>query len=124
MQLQTVFLTPLFNYAIKIISMSSSAIKVMKQILLLLCAVILLLDLADDGCLGKAAPLVLNSPGTFTFTSSPGNSAKVETQVWLPPTALLDISRRLPNRATLGKIDREVKIIPPYLFVSSGGIPL
>lgn len=96
----------------------------MKQILLLLCAFILLLDLADDGCLGKAAPLILNSPGTFTFTSSPDNSGKVETQVWLPPTKLLVISRRLQNRPTLGQIDRDVKIIPPYLFVSSGGIPL
>ena len=96
----------------------------MKQILMLLFTFILLLDLADDEYLGKAAALILNSPGTFTFSSSPVNSGKVKTQVLAPPYRIAGYLPPLPNPATLGKIDREVKIIPPYLFVSSGGIPL
>ena len=104
--------------------MSSRAINVVKHLVMLLCAFTLLLDLADDGCLGKAAPLVLNSPGTFTCTSSPDNSGKVEPQVWIPSTELLGISRLLQNWPTLGKVDHDFRIIPTYLFNSSGGIPL
>ena len=49
----------------------------MKRILFLLCALLLLKDLADDGCLCKATALPPHGPGKFSFTTSPDSSGTI-----------------------------------------------
>jgi hypothetical protein len=96
----------------------------MKRILFLLCAILLLADLADDGCLVNPQPAVHRFPGTISFTSSPGSSDKVESRVWIPCSELIGIRQRWQNQSVLVEVNNAPKLIHPYLLGSSGGIPL
>jgi hypothetical protein len=96
----------------------------MKRIFFLICALLLLADLADDGCLGKAQPVAYVFPGIISFTQSPDSSGKVEIQVWIPPTKLIGIRQRWQNQSVLVELHNASPLIHPYLFSSSGGIPL
>jgi hypothetical protein len=94
----------------------------MKRILFLICALILLADLADDGCLGKTK--VPQCPGKIPSTSSPHDWGEVDTQVDLPPAKLLGISQLFQFLVTLFEAARGFDGIDFYLLSSSGGIPL
>jgi hypothetical protein len=96
----------------------------MKRIFFLLCALLLLADLADDGCLGKAKSAVPRCPGTISFTSSLNGSVKVESQVGITPTRMIGIRQRWQNQAVLVEVNNAPPLIHPYLFSSSGAIPL
>jgi hypothetical protein len=83
-----------------------------------------MLDLADDGCLGKAQFAVPLGQGTYSFTCSPNGLANLDPQVGLPLTNLLDIPQRLPNLPLLLEVDRAISLIDFYFSSSSGGLPL
>lgn len=96
----------------------------MKRILLLFCALFLMLDLADDGCFGKANFVFPHGTATSSVTSSQPDSDKFDPQVGLPPANLLGIAHRFQNHPALVAVDCAVTIIDFYLLSSSGGLPL
>lgn len=95
----------------------------MKRILYLFCALLLLADLTEDRSFGKVYPAVSRCPGTISFTSSLGSSGKVETQVWIQPTDLIDIRQRMQKQTALVGVHNAFTLIHSYFFDSSGGIP-
>jgi hypothetical protein len=95
-----------------------------KRILILFCALFLMLDMADDGCLGKAQFDVPLGQGTYSFTCSPDGSGNLDTQVGLPLTNFLAIPQRFPNLPLLLEVDRAISLIDFYFSSSSGGLPL
>jgi hypothetical protein len=96
----------------------------MKRILFLLCALLLLKDLADDGCLCKATALPPHGPGKFSFTTSPDSSGTIVAQVWLSPGELRGILQRWPNQPVVIEVGNTLAKIDSYLLSSSGGLPL
>ena len=104
--------------------MSSRVKKIVQHTIMLLCAIVLLLDLADDGCLGKAQPATPRCPGTISLTSSPGSSGNAEFPVWIPPARLPGILQCWQNQSILVEIEDLLPIIDCYLLGSSGGLPL
>lgn len=96
----------------------------MKRILVLLCALLFLLDLADDGYLGKAPALTPQLPGTVSFFSSPDSSGTIVPQVWLADIALLGALQRWQNQEILVEVEEHLTKIDCYLLGSSGGLPL
>ena len=96
----------------------------MKRILFFICALLLLLDLADDGYFGQAPPLVPQCPGKISFTSSPGGSDNVVSSVWIPPVRLPCILQRGQNQLHLAEVASALAKIDCSLLSSSGGLPL
>ena len=89
---------------------------------MLLCALALLVDLAEDGCLGKAEPMTPLCPGTISH-SSPGKSGNAESPALIPPARLPDILQVCQNQWILVKIENPLTIFKCFLLSSSGGIP-
>ncbi|MEJ2363623.1 MAG: hypothetical protein P8017_02885 [Deltaproteobacteria bacterium] len=97
----------------------------MKRILLLICALLLLADLADDGYIGKAPHLAPHCPGTISLTSSPDISDNIAPQVWIPLEKELGLLRPWNNQWALIEAYDFPSIINSYLYYSSsGGLPL
>jgi hypothetical protein len=91
---------------------------------ILLCAIALLVDLAEDGCLGKAEPVTPPSHGTIFHTCSPGKSSSAESPVLIPPARLPDILQGWQEQSIFAEIESPLIIIKCFLLSSSGGIPL
>jgi hypothetical protein len=83
-----------------------------------------MLDMADDGYLGKAQFDVPLGQGTYSFTCFPDGSGNLDTQVGLPLTNFLDIPPGFPNLPLLLEVDRAISLIDFYFSSSSGGLPL
>ena len=96
----------------------------MKRIFFLIFILLMVADLADDGCLGKPQPVAFLCPGTISFTQSPDSLGKVEIQVWIPPTKLIGIHQKWQNQSVLVEVNNASTFIHTYLFSGSGGIPL
>jgi hypothetical protein len=97
----------------------------MKRILLLLCALLLITDLADDGFLGKPPLLGPRSPARTSFASLTGNSGTITPQVWVPLPKLPNILRQWQEQPVLlFELDDILPKIDCPLLSSSGGIPL
>ena len=96
----------------------------MKRILILICTLLLLADLADDGCLGKVKSLAPRCPGTISVTSSLGSSDNIESQVWILLVELVSILQRWQNQLVIIEVHDALSITNPYFFSSSGGLPL
>jgi hypothetical protein len=103
--------------------MSSRARKILKHTAMLLFTIMLLIDLADDGCFGKTEPATPLCPGTGSLTPS-GSSGKAESSVWIPPARLPVIRQRWQNQSILVEIECPFTRINCYFLGSSGGIPL
>ena len=95
----------------------------MKRILLLICALIILADLADDGCFGKARPLTPRCLTKISLTSSPGSSDSVECPAGISPTKFPGIRQPWQNQIILIEVDEIPAIIDHSLLSSSGGLP-
>ena len=76
----------------------------MKRILFLICVLLLLGDLADDGYIGKAPLLSPQLPGNISFTSSPDGSDNVVSSAWIPPGRLPCILQRGQNQLHLAEV--------------------
>jgi hypothetical protein len=97
----------------------------MKRILLILCALLLLADLADDGFLGKPPLLGPRSPARTSFASLTDNSGTIAPHVWLPLPKLPGILWQWQEQPVLlVEIEDILPKIDCYLLASSGGIPL
>jgi hypothetical protein len=96
----------------------------MKRIFFLICALLLLGDLADDGYLGKVPALLPQCPGNFSVSTSPDNPGNTASQVWLPPGELRGILPRWQNRPVLVEVGKTLAKIDCCLLGSSGGLPL
>jgi hypothetical protein len=88
----------------------------------LLCALLLMADLAADGCFGKVQPAVSSGPRAISFTSPVSSLGKVETQVCIPATNLIGIRQRWQTQSVFVAVDHAPSLTHPYLFSSSGGI--
>jgi hypothetical protein len=96
----------------------------MKRILILFFALFLLLDLADDGSIGKAQFVAPPSSGTHSFSSCQAGSVNTNTQLGLFSANFLHIFHRFPNLPAMLARDRAVTLIHFYFRNSSGGLPL
>jgi hypothetical protein len=96
----------------------------MKRILLLICALIILADLADDGCLGKARPLAPRCLAKISLTLSPGSSDSFECPAGIVPTKFPGVRQPWQNQIILIEVDEIPAIIDHSLLSSSGGLPL
>jgi hypothetical protein len=96
----------------------------MKRILITFFALFLLLDLADDGHIGKAQFVAPTSADSYSLTSSLDSSTSIDTQVGVPIANLLQIPHRFPSRPALSEADCAFTLIDFYFLSSSGGLPL
>lgn len=96
----------------------------MKRILLLICALLLFADLADDGYIGKAPLLAPQCPGKISFTSSPGSSGNIAPQAWIPLEKDLGILQPWHNQLVSAEAYDAPAFTSSYLCSSSGGLPL
>jgi len=95
----------------------------MKRIVFLLCALLLLADLANDGYLGKVPALLPQGPGNFSLSASPGSSGNMAPQVWLTLGELRFILPRWQNQPVLVAVGNTLAKIDCWLLGSSGGLP-
>jgi hypothetical protein len=96
----------------------------MKRVVLLILVILMLIDLGEDGCLGKAKFV---PPQSFAETSltSPllDCSGKVDSHYKLPP-GCWEISRLMQFQMVTQRVQPVLKIIIYNNNGSSGGIPL
>jgi hypothetical protein len=96
----------------------------MKRMIMLICALVLVLDLTDDGRLGKATSVVPHSPvKSLEVSSDHYGSVQPDCHNELPRG-----TSQCPSRSSLGKpvsrvVQHTLKIIHSCNPPSSGGIP-
>jgi hypothetical protein len=96
----------------------------MKRILLLICVLLLLADLADDGYIGQAPLLAPHCPGTISLASAPDISDNIAPQVWIPPEKELGLLQPWNHQWALVEAYDFPSITNSHLYSSSGGLPL
>ncbi len=97
----------------------------LRRLIFLLCAVVLLLDLADDGCLGEAKLAGPPSQAAkYFFSSSSQDSGQVDSSAGLPPENLPEIIAPPPSQPVFCGVANCVEINHFFFFCSSGGLPL
>jgi len=96
----------------------------MRRLTFLICAVVLLLDLADDGCLGKVKFVAPQHAAKCSVDSSGHNSGKVHSPGALSPEHLQEFRYDFDGQMASVRVVPSFKINDFYLFGSSGGIPL
>jgi hypothetical protein len=96
----------------------------MKRIFFLMCALLLLADLTDDGYIGKVPALLPHCPGTSSFATSPDCSGNTAPQVWLPLGELQVTLQRWQNQEVSVAVGNTLAKIDCCLLGSSGGPPL
>jgi hypothetical protein len=96
----------------------------MKRIVLLILALLLLSDLAEDGCLGKAKYVTPSSSAkTIDISHLHSDSGKVDNHYTLP-SAGGEICPPMEFQPVTLAVQPALKIIIPNHNGSSGGIPL
>jgi hypothetical protein len=96
-----------------------------KHTLLLILAMVLMLDLAEDGCFGQAKvdfPVALTK--TSVTTSHHAGSGKVDSLHESPPANLCDSPGQANYQPVSFEVQPSLKIIYYRNTRSSGGIPL
>ena len=96
----------------------------MQRFCILLCAVFLLLDLADDGCLGEAKATVPPGQINFSIAKSTHDSGTMNPQVGQLPGTLPGIPRLFQNQPNLFLVNHPFQTIDSLQASSSGGVPL
>jgi hypothetical protein len=96
----------------------------MKRILFLLCAFLVLVDLADDGFLGKAPVLAPHCPGKIAFSSSSSGAGTVSLQVWISLENDTSNLTLWHHQIVSLEPDGALLCVRSHLFSSSGGLPL
>jgi hypothetical protein len=96
----------------------------MKRIFFLMCALLLLADLADDGYIGKVPALLPQGPENLSFTTSADNSENMTPQGGLLLGELRVILQRRQNQSVAVEVGNTLARIDCCLLGSSGGLPL
>jgi hypothetical protein len=95
-----------------------------KRTILVICALVLLLDLADDGHLGNVKFVAPDSPVESLKTSCECHkSGQVESLGELPRANFLGIPYRYPSQPATPVVRTNCKIIVSSLLSSAGGLP-
>jgi hypothetical protein len=95
----------------------------MRRLVFLICIVVLMCDLADDGFLGKVKLVAPNHTAKYSVASPQSNSGKADSQAGLPPeNAVVSLDQFPSQSASLGIIPF-FKIRDFFLLSSSGGLP-
>jgi hypothetical protein len=96
----------------------------MKRVVLLLLVLLLMIDLGEDGCLGKATFVAPQSTAKTSFTSPlHDSSGKVDSPYTLPSQGG-EISLLMPLQPLTLLVQPALKIIIYNHTGSSGGMPL
>jgi hypothetical protein len=96
----------------------------MKRLLFLMCALLLLVDLADDGYIGKVKYVPPYGQGANSFNLSSQHPDKIDLQFGLPPPkwpCSLHCWQYLVKSIEVG---RAFTVSGCHLLSSSGGMPL
>lgn len=96
----------------------------MRRLIFLICAVVLLCDLADDGCLGKVKFVAPSHAAQYSAASSHTASGQVDSQLGLPPASLLVSPPTFTSQSVSFGAVHSFQINHFYFFGSSGGLPL
>jgi hypothetical protein len=94
-----------------------------KRILLLLCAILIIVDLADDGCLGKAPLLAPQYPEQISLTDSLDSSGDIAPQCCLAIEVSPGILKRWQEKLALVYVGNCLINNICYGIGSSGGLP-
>jgi hypothetical protein len=95
----------------------------MKRILLLICILLVLVDLADDGYLGKVNYVFPHGQGASSFNSSSQKTNKIDLQFGLSPPKYPSSPHYWQYLVKSIEVTRFSNINDDYLLSSSGGIP-
>jgi hypothetical protein len=96
----------------------------MKRILFLVCALLLLVDLADDGYLGKVTYATPYGKGSNSFNLSSKNPDKIDLQFGLPPPKSIGSLHCWQYLLTSIEVGHTFTVSGCHLLSSSGGMPL
>jgi hypothetical protein len=96
----------------------------MKRVLLLICALLLLIDLADDGYLGKVNYVFPHGQGAGSFDSPSQKNNKIDFQFGLPPPKSSGSPHCWQYLTKSVEVTQSAIINDDYLLSSAGGIPL
>jgi hypothetical protein len=96
----------------------------MKRVLFLICALLLLVDLADDGYLGKVNYVFPHGKGASSVDSPSQKNNKIDFQLGLLPPKSPSSPYCWQYLAISVEVTRFFSINGDYLLSSSGGIPL
>jgi hypothetical protein len=95
----------------------------MRRLVFLICIVVLMCDLADDGFLGKVKLVAPNHTAKYSVASPQSNSGKADSQSGPPPENSPDFLDRLPGQSVSFDVVPFFKISDFYLLSSAGGLP-
>jgi hypothetical protein len=96
----------------------------MRRLIFLICAVVLLFDLADDGRLGKVKFVAPNHAAQFSASSAHSTSGQVDSQAGLPPAGLLGSPPPFTSQSASFGFVRCLTTNNFHFFGSAGGLPL
>jgi hypothetical protein len=96
----------------------------MGRLIFLLCAVVLIFDLADDGYLGKVKFVASHHAAKFSVASPDHNSGRSDSQACLTPENPREFQPRFKGQLLSLRVVQCLKITDFCFFGSSGGIPL
>jgi hypothetical protein len=94
-----------------------------KRLIFLICLVVLIFDLSDDGFLGKVKFVAPSHTAQYSVASPQQNSAPDDSQVSLPPENLPNIFDLFPGEPASAGMVHGFKISDFFLVNSSGGLP-
>ncbi len=96
----------------------------MKRLIFLIVAVVLLFDLAEDGCLGRVKCVASHHPAKCSVASSHQASGQVDSQVVLPSVDLGEFGHQFTAQPVSGGIVHVLNLDDFCYLGSSGGLPL
>jgi hypothetical protein len=95
----------------------------MRRLVFLICIVVLMCDLADDGFLGKVKCVAPTHTAKYSAASPQSSSGKADSQAGLPSENAPDNLDRLSRQPVSLAIADGFRTSDFYLFSSSGGLP-
>jgi hypothetical protein len=97
----------------------------MRQAFLLIFVMVLLIDLGQDGCLGKAVLVPPDfSANTSLASPAPGDAGKIDSHSTLPSPDAREMPSQWQSQPVALRVQPGLKIIACNHTGSSGGIPL
>jgi hypothetical protein len=96
----------------------------MGRLIFLICVVVLIFDLADDGRLGKVKFVASHHAAKYSVSSPDHNSGQAGSQVGLPPASVREIQPQFKGQPASFGVVQCYKINDFCFIGGSGGIPL
>jgi hypothetical protein len=96
----------------------------MRRLIFLICILVLICDLADDGCLGRAKFVAPQHATTYSVASSSHAASRADFQLGVPPANLRDDPGPFPSQPATGEVPHNPNLSSFPFQSSSGGLPL